>query len=142
MKIKAFSTDGFGVCRSREVFTTKEMSTGSLRLQVFDEVTHGDFQGFGFAITGSSCYLLNKMQPENARRFSTRCIAKRDLDFRLRVFRLARATIRRSCIPTRMKTASLVLKRTRRTCFLSCRKWRSLTPIFDFLHPRGRLPAV
>lgn len=64
MKIKAFSTDGFGVCRSREVFTTKEMPTGSLRLQVFDEVTHGDFQGFGVAITGSSCYLLNKMQLE------------------------------------------------------------------------------
>ena len=64
MKIKAFSTDNFGVCREREIFTTQEMPIGSLRFQVFDEITHSDFQGFGVAITGSSCYLLNKMSPE------------------------------------------------------------------------------
>ena len=64
MKIKAFSTDNYGMFHEREVFTTKELPAGSLRLVVTDEVTHRDFQGFGVALTGSSCYLLNKMDAE------------------------------------------------------------------------------
>ena len=64
MKIKAFSTDGFGVRRTRDIFTTKEDPRGSLAVHVSDEVLHENFQGFGVAITGSSCYLLHKMEEE------------------------------------------------------------------------------
>lgn len=64
MKITAFSTDNFGTCREREVFTTKERPMGSLWVDVTDESLHGDFQGFGVALTGSSCYLLSKMDSE------------------------------------------------------------------------------
>lgn len=64
MKIRAFSTDGYGVFRSRDVFTTKERPAGSLRVDVTDETVHDGFQGFGVALTGSSCYLLRKMDED------------------------------------------------------------------------------
>ena len=64
MNIKAFSTDRFGVCRERDVFTTTENTTGSLTVNIFNEAVQNDFQGFGVALTGSSCYLLNKMTRE------------------------------------------------------------------------------
>ena len=67
MKIKAFSTDNFGIFRERDVFTTTEELKGGLTVNVFENVTHKDFQGFGVAITGSSCYLLNKM-PKDKRK--------------------------------------------------------------------------
>ena len=67
MKINAFSTDNFGVCRKRDVFTTKETPLGSIAVNVSNEVMHAGFQGFGVAITGSSCYLLNKMDEDKRR---------------------------------------------------------------------------
>ena len=67
MKIKAFSTDNFGVLRERDVFITSEELKGGLTVNVSENTLHKDFQGFGVAITGSSCYLLNKM-PEEKRK--------------------------------------------------------------------------
>ena len=64
MKIKAFSTDNYGICRERELFTTKERIAGGLRVDVSEETVHSGFQGFGVAITGSSCFLLEKMPKE------------------------------------------------------------------------------
>lgn len=61
MKIKAFSTDNYGICRARDVYTTKEEPRGSLTVRVSNETVHDGFQGFGVAVTGSSCYLLYKM---------------------------------------------------------------------------------
>ena len=61
MKIKAFSTDNYGICRARDVYTTKEEPRGSLTVRVSNETVHDGFQGFGVAVTGSSCYLLHKM---------------------------------------------------------------------------------
>ena len=67
MKIKAFSTDAYGSCRARDVFTTKEEPRGALAVHVSKEVLHDNFQGFGVAVTGSSCYLLHNMD-ENKRK--------------------------------------------------------------------------
>ena len=67
MKIKAFSTDGYGFCRSRDVFTTGQLPSGSIGVEITDEKIHGGFQGFGVALTGSSCYLLSKMDEEKRR---------------------------------------------------------------------------
>ena len=64
MKIKAFSTDNYGFCRNRDVFTAKEEPRGSIAVRVSKETIHDGFQGFGVAITGSSCYLLHNMDAE------------------------------------------------------------------------------
>ena len=53
MKIKAFSTDNYGICRARDVYTTKEEPRGSLTVRVSNETVHDGFQGFGVAVTGS-----------------------------------------------------------------------------------------
>lgn len=68
MKIRAFSTDAYGICRDRDVFKTKEEPRGSIAVQVSKETIHEGFQGFGVAVTGSSCYLLHKMPAEKRER--------------------------------------------------------------------------
>lgn len=64
MKLKAISTDKYGTYREREVLEANEEPRGSLSVEITDEVLHEGFQGFGVAITGSSCFLLNQMPDE------------------------------------------------------------------------------
>ena len=46
----------------REIFPTAPR-TGAESLTVAETVSAEDFLGFGVALTGSSCYLLSKMEP-------------------------------------------------------------------------------
>ncbi len=46
---------------TREIFKTPHMP-GAVQIKTADMATVTDFKGFGVAITGSSCYLLNKME--------------------------------------------------------------------------------
>lgn len=59
--MKAYSTDNYGEFREREVYSTNEPPTGSYTVEVTDDVISSGFQGFGVAVTGSSCYLLSRM---------------------------------------------------------------------------------
>lgn len=64
MKIRAISTDAFGVCRPRDIFETRESLPGGISIELSERAMHTRFMGFGVALTGSSCYLLNKMDAE------------------------------------------------------------------------------
>ena len=51
----------------REIFPSAPR-TGAESLTVAEEPCAEDFLGFGVAITGSSCYLLNQMEPGERRK--------------------------------------------------------------------------
>ena len=66
MKPTIYTTDNNGFMREREAFPSSERLAGVLTLDITDESVNTGFDGFGAALTGSSCYVLNKM-PETAR---------------------------------------------------------------------------
>mgnify|MGYP002517249683 CR=1 FL=1 len=66
MKPTIYTTDNYGFMREREAFPSSEELAGVLTLNVDDDGAKTGFDGFGVALTGSSCYILNKM-PETAR---------------------------------------------------------------------------
>lgn len=66
MKPTIYTTDNNGFMREREAFPSSERLAGVLTLDITDESVNTGFDGFGVALTGSSCYVLNKM-PETAR---------------------------------------------------------------------------
>lgn len=61
MKAKIYVTDNYGFMREREIFSTSETVPGAVHLKIGENAVHKDFLGFGVAVTGSSCYLLRKM---------------------------------------------------------------------------------
>ncbi|MFR6641316.1 MAG: hypothetical protein ACLUSP_08280 [Christensenellales bacterium] len=66
MKPTIYTTDNNGFMREREAFPSSECLAGVLTLDITDESVNTGFDGFGVALTGSSCYVLNKM-PETSR---------------------------------------------------------------------------
>ena len=61
MKPRIYTTDNFGFMREREAFPSDEKLGGVLTLCVNDNETKDGFEGFGVALTGSSCYVLDGM---------------------------------------------------------------------------------
>lgn len=66
MKITQYFTDATHSLAKREVFPSVFMNN-AITLTVGDEISR-DFMGYGVAITGSSCYQLSTMSPEERRR--------------------------------------------------------------------------
>ncbi len=61
MNVRIYTTDKSGFMREREAFASIERFNGIETLEWDEERGEGGFLGFGVAVTGSSCYVLSKM---------------------------------------------------------------------------------
>ncbi len=77
--IKAYSTNQNGCLLEKEIIECDYIS-GATQLNLSDIPVNLGFLGFGVAITGSSCYLLNQMPSEERKRLLTDIYSKDGLN--------------------------------------------------------------
>lgn len=77
-----YYTDKTGFMHSREIFPTGTIPGAITAVPAGESSTTGVY-GFGVAITGSSCYLLNQMQPQERQALLQRIYGKEGLNLSL-----------------------------------------------------------